>query len=77
MNHVTRTLTSADISIFSTEIRKFCYIKKNMYGLYFNTKFLILLTFIESKKIVLIKIVTILVMSVKITTPSHLTIKEF
>ena len=28
MNHVTNPLNSADISIFSTEISKFCYIKK-------------------------------------------------
>ena len=27
-NHVTHTLTSADISIFSSEISNFCYIKK-------------------------------------------------
>ena len=28
MNHVTHPLSSADISIFSLEISKFCYIKK-------------------------------------------------
>ena len=45
----------ADISNFSLEISKFCYIKKYMYRLHFDTKFLILLTFVESLKIVLIK----------------------
>ena len=63
LNHVTYPLISADISNFSLEIIKFCYIKKYMYRLHFNTKFLLLLTFIESLKIVLIKIVTILMMA--------------
>ena len=36
MNHVTDTLTSADISIFSSEISKFYYIKKYRYWLSFN-----------------------------------------
>ena len=44
MNHVTDLLSSADISIFSPEITKFCYIKKYTYRLHFNTQFLILLT---------------------------------
>ena len=30
-------LSSADISIFSPEIDKFCYIKKYTYKLYFDT----------------------------------------
>ena len=37
MNHVTHPLRSADMSIFSTEISKFCYIKKYRYRLHFNT----------------------------------------
>ena len=37
MNHVTHPLSSADISIFSPEINKFCYIKKYRYRLYFDT----------------------------------------
>ena len=37
MNHVTHHLSSADISIFSPEISKFCYIKKYIYRLYFDT----------------------------------------
>ena len=36
MNHVTRVLSSADISIFSPEISKFCYIKKCRHKLYFD-----------------------------------------
>ena len=49
LNHVTQTpLSSADISIFSPEISKFCYIKKHRYRLHFNAWFLILLTFLES-----------------------------
>ena len=36
MNHVTHPLSSADISIFSPEISKFCYIKKYRYKLYFD-----------------------------------------
>ena len=37
MNHVTHPLSSADISIFSSEISKFCYIMKYRYRLYFDT----------------------------------------
>ena len=37
MNHVTHPLSSADISIFSPEISKFCYMKKYRYRLYFDT----------------------------------------
>ena len=37
MNHVTRPVSSADISIFSPEISKFCYIKKYRYRLHFDT----------------------------------------
>ena len=48
MNHVTHLLSSAEISIFSPEISKFCYIKKDRYRLYFDTKFLFILTFLES-----------------------------
>ena len=38
MNHVTHPLSSADISIFSLKIDKFCYIKKCRYSwvFYFN-----------------------------------------
>ena len=37
MNHLTNPLSSADISIFSPEISKFCYIKKYRYRLQFDT----------------------------------------
>ena len=36
-NHVTQCFYSADISIFSPEISKFCYIKKYRYRMHFNT----------------------------------------
>ena len=36
INHVTHPLSSADISIFSPEINKFCYIKKYTYRLEFD-----------------------------------------
>ena len=68
MNHVTQPLSSADISIFSPEISKFCYIKKYRYRLHFDEWFLILLTLFESLKIFLIKMVTILMMPAKMAT---------
>ena len=37
MIHVTHPLSSADISNFSPEISKFCYIKKYMYRLHLDT----------------------------------------
>ena len=37
MNHVADLLSSADVSIFSPEISKFCYIKKWIYRLHFYT----------------------------------------
>ena len=72
MNHVTHPLSSVDITNFSPEIRKFCYIKKYMYRVHFDTKLLILLTFLESTKIVLIKKVSTLVMPAKMATPGLL-----
>ena len=39
MNHVTRPLSSADISIFLLEISKFCYIKKYRFRLHIGTHF--------------------------------------
>ena len=77
MNHVTHPLGSADISIFSPKITKFCYIKKYRYRLHFDAQFLIFLTFIESLKIVLINVVTILMMSAKMATPAFRKIKVF
>ena len=77
MNHVTHPLRSADISNFSPEISKLCYIKKYMYRLHFDTKFLIILAFLESLRIVLIKKVTGLMMSAKMATPGLLKITVF
>ena len=77
MDHVTHLLSSADISIFSSEISKFCYIRKYRYRLHFRTYFLILLTFFESLKVFLINMVTILMMSSKLATPGLLTIEIF
>ena len=37
MKHVVHPLNSADISIFSSGIVNFCYIKKYRYRLHFNT----------------------------------------
>ena len=37
MNQVTHPLNSADISIFSPETSKFCYIKKYRYRFHFST----------------------------------------
>ena len=77
MNHVTHPLKSADISIFSLEISKFCSVKKYRYRLHFDTLFLILLTFLESLKIDLINMVTTLMMSVEMVTSGLLKIKIF
>ena len=65
MNHVTHPLRPADINFFSPEISKFCYIKNTDMDCILIKKFLILLTFFETLKIVLIKMVTILMISVK------------
>ena len=70
-------MSSADISFFSPEISKYCNIKKYRYRLYFDTYFQILLTFFESLKIVLMKMVTILIMSDKLATKVPLKIKFF
>ena len=77
MNHVTHSLSSADISIFSPEISKFCYINKYRSRLHFDIEFLIILTFLESLKIILIKTVTILMVPVKMATPGLFKRKVF
>ena len=77
MNHVTHPLTSADITIFSPEISRFCYIKKYRYRLHFSTKFPILLAFLEFLKVCLINRVIILMMSAKVATPGLLKITVF
>ena len=73
---MTHPLRCADISIFSPEIRKFCYMRKYRYRLHFGTKFLILLTF-KSLKIVLRNMVTTLMMSAKMATIGLFKIKVF
>ena len=75
MNHVTHPLSPADIS--NQEISKFCYIKRYMYRLHFDTKFLIILAFLEPLRIVLIKKVANLMMSAKMATPGLLKITVF
>ena len=60
MNHVTHPMSRADFSNYSPEFNKFCKLKKKHVEIAFDTKFLVLLTFVESLKIVLIKKVTIL-----------------
>ena len=77
MNHVTHPMSRADISNFSPEIIKFCYIKKYMNRLHFDTKFLSLLTFLESLRFVSMKKVTILMMSAKMAIPGLLKITVF
>ena len=60
---MTHPLISPDISSFSPEMNNFCNIKKYRYILHFNTNFIILLTFLESLKVVLINVVATLIMS--------------
>ena len=74
---MTHPLISAGISIFLPEISKFCHIKKYKYRFHLGTSFLILLTFHESLRIVLINMVTILMNSAKIATPGVPKIEEF
>ena len=77
MNHMTYPLTSADISTFSPEISKFCYIMKYRYRLYFSTWFLIFFAFLGSLKIYLINLVIVLMISAKMATPGLLKITVF
>ena len=77
MNHVTHPLSSADISIFSPEFSKFCYIKKYRYGLHIDTKFLVLLTYFESLMISLINMVAILMIPAKMAPLGLPKIKVF
>ena len=77
MNQVTHPMSPNDISNFSPEISKIYNIKKYMYRLHFDTNFLIVLAFLESLRIVLIKKVTSLMMSAKMATPGLFKIKIF
>ena len=74
---MTHPLSSANISIFSMEISKFCYIEKYRCRLHFDTYFLILLTFLEPLKIVFINMVTILITWAKLATLDLVKIKLF
>ena len=73
INQVIYLLSSTDISIFSLEINNFCYIRKYRHRLHF----LILLTFFESVKVILINIVAILMMEAKLDTLGLLKIEIF
>ena len=77
INHVTHPSNFADISIFSTEISNFCYIKKYRNRLHFNTHFLILLTSFEFLKVALINMVVTLMMPAKLATLGLIKIKVF
>ena len=56
-NHMTHPMCTATIS---PEISNFCYIKKYIHRLHFNTWFPVLLTFFEFFKVPLINMVAIL-----------------
>ena len=77
MNHMTHPFGSAKISIFLPEMSKFGYIKKYRHIFHLDAQFLILLTFLESLRVVIINKIKILMMSVKITTPGLLKTKIF
>ena len=74
---MTDTLSSADISIFSPEISKFCYIKKYKCRFGFDADFIILVTFPGSLIIVLKNMVKILMISAKMATLGLLKIRVF
>ena len=71
------SLGSADIGSFSPEISKFGYIKKYRYRFYSDLLFITFLNFLESLKILLINMVTVLIMSAKMVVPDLLKTKEF
>ena len=71
-NHVT-ALNSAEIRIYSIELGNFCYIRKQRKIAFL----LILLTFIEFLKVVVINMTAILIMSAKFANPGVLKIKFF
>ena len=62
---------------FLFEISKFCYIKKYRYRLHFDKELLIILTFFEYLKIVVINMVTIFMIPAKMATLGLLKIKVF
>ena len=62
---------------FLPEVSNFCDVKKYWYRLHFNTWFLILLTFFESLKFVLVNMVAIFMMLAKLATLGLLKVREF
>ena len=62
---------------FFTRNQQILLYKKYKYRLHFGTQFLFFLTFIESLRIFLIKLVIILMMSAKMATPGLLKITAF
>ena len=62
---------------FSPEVSNSYYIRKYKYRLHFNTQFLILFTFFNFLKVVLINMATILMMSARLVTLSLLKTKAF
>ena len=77
MNHVTNSLSSAEINIFFTENYHLLLYQEIQIQILFRYIFLIPLTFHETLRIVLINMVTILMISTKIATPGLLKIKVF
>ena len=73
----THPLSSADVSIFSVKIAKFCYIRKCRYGFYFDAYLLTFSVFFGSLKIAFVNMLTILMMSAKMATLGLLKIKLF
>ena len=69
---MSRHLSSADISIFLSEISNFYYIGKYRQKMHFDTYFPILLTLIEYLWAFLINMIAILVMLAKLATPGIL-----
>ena len=65
-------MSSADISIFSPEISNPVISRNTDIDLYFNKQLLILLTFCESLKVVLITMIVFLMMATKLASPTFL-----
>ena len=73
---MTQPLSSAE-SAFFTGNQQILLHQENTYRLDFDRYFLIFQTFFESLVIVLINMITILMMSAKVTTPGLLKIRVF
>ena len=77
MNYVTRSFIFADVSFFSPEISKFCYIKKYRYRFHFDASVLFILSYFDPLNTVLINMVTTFMMSAKMATQAFLKCKFF